>query len=223
VPGFDLVGRAFPADHTGGDYFDFFPMPEGTVGIAIGDVTGHGFGSALLMAEMRAYTRLVAASEPDVGKVLQRVGRILYGDLDKSQLITLLLVRLDPRTRSFSYANAGHLPGYLLDTSGGVESVLKATGVPLGFDPGATYPSVDSQELAPGKILTLLTDGITETEAPCGSQYGVERTLKLIGEHRDRSAAEIAESLYVDTRGFAEQRPQQDDITCVVCKAKPPA
>jgi sigma-B regulation protein RsbU (phosphoserine phosphatase) len=221
VPGFDLVGRAFPADHTGGDYFDFFPMPGGSVGIAIGDVTGHGFGSALLMAEMRAYTRMVAAAEPDVGKVLQRVGRILYSDLDSSQLITLLLVSLDPRTRSFSYANAGHVPGYLMNASGEVESTLKATGVPLGFDPGATYPSVDSEKLSPGKILTLLTDGITETEAPGGTEYGIERMLKLINEHRDISSAEIAEVLYRDARGFADQRPQQDDITYVVCKAEP--
>lgn len=221
VPGFDLVGRAFPADHTGGDYFDFFPMPGGSVGIAIGDVTGHGFGSALLMAEMRAYTRMIAAAEPDVGKVLQRVGRILYGDLASSQLITLLLVSLDPRTRSLSYSNAGHVPGYLMGSSGEVESTLKATGVPLGFDPGATYPTVDSEKLAPGKILTLLTDGITETEAPCGTEYGIERMLKLVNEHRDRSSAEIADVLCRDARGFAEQRPQQDDITCVVCKAEP--
>jgi serine phosphatase RsbU (regulator of sigma subunit) len=102
-----------------------------------------------------------------------------------------------------------------------VQATLKATGVPLGFDPGATYQAVDSEKLTPGKILTLLTDGVTESEAPCGSEYGVERMLRLISEHRDRSSAEIADFLCRDARDFADQRPQQDDITCVVCKAEP--
>jgi sigma-B regulation protein RsbU (phosphoserine phosphatase) len=220
IADFDLVGRAFPADQTGGDYFDFIPMLDGCIGIAIGDVVGHGYAAALLMAELRAYMRMVAAAELEPANVLNRVGEILYGDLDKAQLITLLMVRLDPRTGMFTYASAGHVPGYLMDASGVVEQTLGATGIPLGIDPHAKYDPSSAMKLAPGKVLTLLTDGIAETMSADEIEFGTDRILELIGENRAKSAVQIADSLYASAREHAEGRPQQDDITCVVCKAK---
>jgi sigma-B regulation protein RsbU (phosphoserine phosphatase) len=220
ITDFDLTGRAFPADQTGGDYFDFIPMLDGCIGIAIGDVVGHGYAAALLMAELRAYMRMVAAAELEPANVLNRVGEILYGDLDKAQLITLLMVRLDPRTGMFTYASAGHVPGYLMDASGVVEQTLGATGIPLGIDPHAKYDPSPAMKLAPGKVLTLLTDGIAETMSADEIEFGTDRILELIGENRAKSAVQIADSLYAAAREHAEGRPQQDDITCVVCKAK---
>jgi sigma-B regulation protein RsbU (phosphoserine phosphatase) len=220
VSDFDLVGRAFPADQTGGDYFDFIPMLDGCIGIVIGDVVGHGFASALLMAELRAYVRMVAAAELEAASVLQRLCGILYRDLDKAQLITLLMVRLDPRTGLFTYASAGHVPGYLLDSSGAVEGMLDATGIPLGITPDAEYKPSPVMKLAPGKVLALLTDGIAETMSPDGAEFGTERMVALIRDEREASSAQIAESLYRAARDYAKGAPQQDDITCVVCKTK---
>jgi len=220
IPGFDLVGRAFPADQTGGDYFDFIPMLDGCLGIAIGDVVGHGYAAALLMAELRAYVRMVAATEMEPTNVLRRVGEIVYGDLDKAQLITLLMVRLDPQTGLFSYANAGHVPGYLLDPSGSVESTLGATGIPLGIDPHPEYQPSAVMKLAPGKVLALLTDGIAETMSADDIGFGTDRTLELIRKNSANNSAQIAESLYEAAREHANGQPQQDDITCVICKSK---
>jgi sigma-B regulation protein RsbU (phosphoserine phosphatase) len=220
ISDFDLVGRAFPADQTGGDYFDFIPMLDGCIGIAIGDVVGHGFAAALLMAELRAYTRMIAATEMDVGKVLKRVGEILYKDLDKSQLITLMMVRLDPRTGMFSYASAGHVPGYLFDPSGVVERTLGATGIPLGVEPCVEYRPSAVMKLAPGKVLALLTDGITETMSPDEIEFGTERVLTLLRENRNLDSAQIANSLYQAAHDYARGQPQLDDIACVVCKTK---
>jgi sigma-B regulation protein RsbU (phosphoserine phosphatase) len=220
IANFDLVGRAFPADQTGGDYFDFIPMPDGCIGIAIGDVVGHGFASALLMAELRAYMRMVAATETEPAKVLRRVGEILYRDLDKSQLITLLMVRLDPLTESFSYASAGHVPGYLFDPKGGIESKLEATGIPLGVEPRAEYLQGPVMKLSSGKVLALLTDGITEMMSPEGAEFGIERTVGMIKRNLRERSSRIAERLYDAARNHAREKPQQDDVTCVVCKSK---
>jgi sigma-B regulation protein RsbU (phosphoserine phosphatase) len=221
ISNFDLVGRAFPADQTGGDYFDFIPMLDGCIGIVIGDVVGHGFASALRMAELRAYVRMVAATELEAAIVLQRLCGILYREPDKSQLITLLMVRLDPRTGLFTYASAGHVPGYLLDPSGAVEGTLDATGIPIGITPDAEYKPSPVMKLASGKVLALLTDGMTETMSPDGSEFGTERMLALIRDNREMSSAQIAETLYAAARDYAQEAPQQDDITCVVCKTKP--
>jgi sigma-B regulation protein RsbU (phosphoserine phosphatase) len=172
------------------------------------------------MAELRAYTRMIAATEMDVGKVLKRVGEILYKDLDKSQLITLMMVRLDPRTGMFSYASAGHVPGYLFDPSGVVERTLGATGIPLGVEPCVEYRPSAVMKLAPGKVLALLTDGITETMSPDEIEFGTERVLTLLRENRNLDSAQIANSLYQAAHDYARGQPQLDDIACVVCKTK---
>ncbi len=217
-PGFDIAGAASPADQTGGDYFDFLSMSDGCLGIAVGDVTGHGFGSALVMAETRAYLRSVAKTESDVGRVLTLVNNALAADLDGARFVTLLLARIDPRKQSLTYASAGHVPGYLFDRSGKVNSILESTGCPLGLFPGSAIPTSETISLAPGEMLVMLTDGITEAKASDETEFGNDRVLDLIKTHRDRSASQIVESIYNGVKAHAGNEPQHDDITSVVCK-----
>jgi serine phosphatase RsbU (regulator of sigma subunit) len=120
----------------------------------------------------------------------------------------------------FSYANAGHVPGYLLDPSGEIEGVLEATGIPLGIMPNPEYKPSTVMRLEQGKVLAMLTDGIMETMAPDDSEFGVDRTLALIRENRANESAQIAQALFEAARSHARGRPQQDDITCVVCKIR---
>ena len=98
VPGFDIAGAAYPEEETGGDYFDFFTMPDGCVCVCIGDVSGHGFDSALVMALTRAYVRSFAAGGSDAGEILTRVNRMLVADLGNERFVTLLCVRVHPTT-----------------------------------------------------------------------------------------------------------------------------
>ena len=132
IAGFDLAGAAFPADHTCGDYYDFVPFADGRVGIAVGDVSGHGFGPALLMAETRAYLRSLSRTSSDLRRdpaaaqppPLPRHGRraVRHPDADPPR----------PRERSLVYSSAGHIHGYVLDRAGATRHVLGSTGTPLG-------------------------------------------------------------------------------------------
>jgi serine phosphatase RsbU (regulator of sigma subunit) len=114
APGFDIAAAAYPAYETSGDYFDFILLPHNRLGIAVGDVEGHGFGSALVVALTRAYVRSFAAMGLDVDQILTQVNRMLLNDLGDGCFVTLRLASLDVGNHSLVHAGAGHLPGYVL-------------------------------------------------------------------------------------------------------------
>jgi PAS domain S-box-containing protein len=218
IEGFDLAGAAFPADAIGGDYFDFVLLPDNCIGIAIGDVSGHGVSSALLMAELRAYLRAYAQQSSDIGEILTLVNNALVSDLEQGRYATLIFCRLHPAYGTLVYANAGHTPGFILDSRGTVKRSLDSTDIPLGFLPDHKFGCSDPISLYPDDILTLLTDGITDAEKPDQSWFGVEPALECIHAHRKESARDIVNKLYQVVRDFADGMPQTDDITAIICK-----
>ena len=218
LPGFDIAGAAFPADETGGDYFDFFDMPDGCLGIVIGDVSGHGIGTALVMTETRALVRAFASSISDVAKILSQVNQLMVPDLDDGQFVTLFICRLDPRTRELTYASAGHNPGFLLDQSGGINQTLGGTGIPLGLYPDSFYSSETITLSNEGVLLLLSTDGLVEAMDPNDSQFGIERVIQHIAYQGHRPARQVIDDLFQRVRTHAGDRPQQDDITVVILK-----
>jgi sigma-B regulation protein RsbU (phosphoserine phosphatase) len=220
VDGFDIAGTAFPADATGGDYFDIVPLPKRCIGISIGDVCGHGLASAMLMAELRAYARAFARRSLRVGEILTLLNSALISDLGEESYATFAFCRLHPGTRTFTYASAGHVPGYLLDAGGGVKQVLGSTDIPLGLLEDRVFSGSEEIGLQPGEILALLTDGITEAERPDQAQFGAARAIEFIREHRQESAAHIVGGLFRAVREFAGGLPQRDDITAVICKSQ---
>jgi len=217
-PGFDIGGASYPAEATGGDYFDYLPMLNNRLGIVVGDVTGHGIGPALLMAETRAYLRVLAGRREEVGEILDRANSILAEDVGSERYITLFLGRLDPATRTLVYASAGHPAGFLLDKAGSVKTVLRRTGLPLGMRNDTKYPAGTEVSLASGDIVALLTDGIEEASSPDESLFGNERILDVVRCHREKPAREIVHALYESARAFANHAPQVDDITAIVVK-----
>lgn len=217
---FEIAGASFPADSTGGDYYDFFSMQDEGVGIAIGDVSGHGIGPALLMAETRAYIRILSRNRKDLGEILTRANRILAEDVSYERFVTLFLARLDPVTRVLEYASAGHPAGFVFDEVGQVRGRLKRTGIPLGLQPEASYAAGASVQLAAGDLVLLLTDGIEEALAPNGEFFQVDRVLETVRAHRHLPAAQIVASVYEAVRQFARETPQLDDITLVAIKVK---
>jgi sigma-B regulation protein RsbU (phosphoserine phosphatase) len=219
VDGFDLAGAAFPADATGGDYFDFVPLPDNYLGIVVGDVSGHGMGSALLMVELRAYLRAYAQKTPDVGEILTMVNNALVSDLEQDRYATLIFCRLKPQTRTLVYSSAGHTPGFILDSAGATRRTLDSMDIPLGFLAGHKFGCSEPIVLGPGDILALLTDGIIDAERPDHTYFGVDSALDFIREHRRESSRDIVKLLYRKVRDFSEGLPQVDDITAVICKA----
>ena len=219
-PGFDIAGASFPAEATGGDYFDFLPMANGRVGFVVGDVTGHGVGPALLMAETRASLRVLAGRREDPSEILTRANSILAEDVGSERFITLFLGCIDPKTHGFVYASAGHPPGYVLDTQGQIKTTLKRTGIPLGMRPDFQFASAPELILSPGDIVLVLTDGIEEATAPDETLFGIDRIIEIVRANRTSSAQKIVQTLYEEVRAFANHAPQVDDITAIVIKVQ---
>jgi sigma-B regulation protein RsbU (phosphoserine phosphatase) len=220
LPGYDIAGASYPAEATGGDYFDYLPMLNDRWGFIVADVSGHGVGPALLMAETRAYLRVLAGRREDVGEILTRANSVLAEDVGTERFVTLFLARLDPRERALMYASAGHSPGFILDRSGAVKTKLPRTGIPLGMRPDTQYVPSEAYKLAPGDIVLLLTDGVEETCSPENALLGIDRTLDILRDFRSKSAQEIVEGLYDASRRFCHNAPQTDDITAIVIKVQ---
>jgi sigma-B regulation protein RsbU (phosphoserine phosphatase) len=218
LAGFDIAGASHPAEATGGDYFDFLPMLSGRLGIVVGDVTGHGVGPALLMAETRAYLRVLAGRREDVGEILTRANGILAEDIGSERFITLCLLSLDPQNRSLFYASAGHTPGYILGPDGQVRLTLPRTGIPLGMRPDTQYQSSPQISLLSGDVGVLSTDGIEEAVSPQDALFGIERALEVVRAHRQEPASQIVDALYRAVREFGGELPQTDDFTAIVFK-----
>jgi serine phosphatase RsbU (regulator of sigma subunit) len=217
LPGLDIAGASFPAEATGGDYFDYIPTRDGELAVIIGDVCGHGFGPALVMAQLRAYLRAFLLTRTDVGEIVRLLNSALAGDIDR--FVTLLFAKIDPRTRSLVYSGAGHLPGYVLDADGVVKARLESTGMPLAVLPDTEYATESSPPLNPGEIVVLLTDGIVEAHGPDENLFGIDRALQLVAANRQHSARDILNALYGAIREFCGPQIQLDDMTAIVIKA----
>lgn len=217
--GFEIEGASRPAEGISGDYFDYIPLRDGSLGLVIGDVSGHGLGPALLMAATRSYLRALALTYCDVGEILTLLNQALAADVADGRFVTLLLARLDPRRRSFVYCSAGHQPAFLLDPAGDVRAELGSTDVPLGVMCDGAFSASAPYTLEPGELVVMLTDGIVEASGRNGEPFGTDRMLETVRANRRHSAGQIVESLYQEVGRHAQHHPHADDITAVVIKA----
>ena len=218
IPGFDLAGASYPATATGGDYFDFIPMLNERIGVVVGDVTGHGLGPALIMADARAYLRTLAHSFSNVRDILLHANELLRADIGWDRFISVFFGMLCPTDHAFTFLNAGHPSGFLMDRTGQIKAELAASLPALGMFPIEAAPEPVTLALDPGNLLLLLTDGVTEATAPSGEQFGLERTLDLVQACRAQSADEVIRTLFATVQDFTQNQPQADDITMVVVK-----
>ncbi len=218
LPGFDIAGVSFPADETGGDFFDYIPMANDTVGIAVGDVSSHGLGSALLMAETRAYLRALALAHNDVGEILTAANRLILSDAEGTYFVTLFLGRLDPRRRTLDYAAAGH-SAFLVEASGAT-TLLNSTSLPLGIEDELVVDHSPRLELLPGQTILICTDGIHEALSEDRQMFGTDRILEHLRLSHHRTADELITALHDDVQQFVGDGPQADDITAVAIKVE---
>lgn len=224
LPGFDIAGAWYPAEFAAGDHFDYLPMPGDAIGIVVSDVCGHGFSAALLMSVVHAYMHCLAENHDCVEEILTRANGTLLKEIEENRFVTLFFARLDPRSRSLTYASAGHPTGYVLSASGEVRHRLEATGPPLGILADAQFPGNGPVTLDPGDVVLLLTDGVIEARAPEQTdEYGVQRALDVVVANRHQAAAEIVAALYQAVQQYSQQDRQLDDITIVVIKVAPEA
>ena len=219
LPGFDIAGAVYPAEFAAGDYFDYIPMPDGSVGFVVGDVAGHGLGPGIVMALTYAHLRSLVQVHNDIQDVLTRLNRFLVNETD--HFVTLLFGRLIPDTKSFVAVNAGHPPGYVLDRSGQINAQIGSTSLPLAVLPDAEFPCCDPVTLKPGDVVLLFTDGIPEARSAEYESFGDGRMLQVVAANRDRPAAEIVDAIHDAVQEFCRPGKPCDDITAIVIKVGP--
>lgn len=216
LPGFDIAGALCPAKSAAGDYFDYFPLSDGALALAVGDVSSHGMGPALLMSETRACLRTLAQSHGDIGEILTKANQLLTADTSDFHFITLALARLDAVDRTLVYAGAGQR-SYLYRASGRWER-LEAKNLPLGVRDELKFVTEGPVSLASGDIVVLMTDGVYDAESPQHERFGVQRAFSSIERHRDQPAQQIINAVFSEIRQFTRDAPPSDDLTMVVAK-----
>ena len=218
IDGFDIGGASSPAAATGGDYFDYLKTTDGQLVLAVADVSGHGAGPAMLMAETRAYLRLLVRNRHHLGDILVRANNMVGEDVGKDRFITMHLVKLDSKSKMIAHSSSGHAPGYIIGEKGEIKSKMKRTGIALGVTPDAPYEVEGPLKLVKGDIIILLTDGLAETPNSEGELFGAQRVIDELHRNRSLSASEIVNSVFKRVADFSQGAEQEDDYTMIVAK-----
>ena len=221
VTGLDLAGRSIYCDETGGDYFDFLDTGASSdreIGVVVGDVSGHGIPSALLMTSARAYLRQRSYMAGSLAEVVRDVNRQFCRDVkDSGRFMTLFLARIDVGAMELTWVRAGHDPALLYDPQSDRFEELGGRGLPLGVKADFRFEEHHCG-LAPGRILVIGTDGIWEARNRIGREFGKSRFRDFIRTQAQGSADDIADGVIKAVNGFLEGQPPQDDITLLVAK-----
>ena len=212
------AGRCIPAGAVGGDYFGYFPRGRDGVDTLIGDVSGHGVGAALIMAEARTMFMAERLAAPSAAELLAKLNDLLHDDLECAGLfITACCAIFDAPTRTLSYANAGHPPPLLLRESATKCTRLDADGLLLGIEKDVAFADM-RVTLETGDIVVFYTDGITETENTAGEMFGIERLGQALTAHRRENPETVVSNILATLEHFGGGREHEDDLTLVVMK-----
>jgi len=223
LAGFDIFGMNRPADQTGGDYYDWQPLPDGKLAVALADVSGHGIGPALVMAVCRAYARATAMTLPDPAALLTRVNELLHGDLPSDRFITFVMAVLG-EAGDVKLISAGHGPTLLYRASTGEVTQYGGDGMPLGISPDENYGPTTSITLEERDVLVMLTDGFFEWARPSdGQAFGTSRLEEALRTAAHQDAATILKSIDASVCNFCNGSAQPDDMTAIVIKRIAPA
>ena len=216
VPGLDIAGLSESAREVGGDYYDHLDLGGGRVLLVIADVSGKGVPAALLMSGFRAslMSQDTSGGAPDV--VAARVNDFLHKSVEPGRFVTAFFGFLDAGSGRFVYVNAGHNPPVLLRADGTLEW-LHEGGLILGIMPDSPFTS-GGTTLAPGELLVLYTDGVTEGADAANEQFGEERLVALLRVARAASSRDIAHRIVREVRAFEGASGPADDITVLVAR-----
>ena len=210
LEGWQIYPLYRPAREVGGDFYDFFKLEDGRLGLIVGDATGKGVPAALVMASARSMLRAVAQTSTSPGDVLRRVNDPLATDIPPNMFVTCFYAILDPKSGNLTYANAGHDLPYL--HRDGEAEELRATGMPLGLMPKMVYEEKETI-LEAGDNAVLYSDGLVEAHDPEGEMFGFPRLRALVAEHAEEERP-LGDFLLEELYSFVgESWEQEDDIT----------
>jgi sigma-B regulation protein RsbU (phosphoserine phosphatase) len=222
--GMDIAGRSIYCDQTGGDYFDFFEFDDphrGKIGLVVGDVSGHGIPSALLMATARAFIRFRTFMPGSIAQALTDVNRQLVRDVGNSgQFMTLFYLVVDPIEKTLNWIRAGHDPAILYDTNKETFEELRGTGIALGVDKDWRYEENQKTGLADGQTIVIGTDGIWEACNSKGEMFGKALLYEIIRKNQQADAGKILDTIIEALERFREGHALEDDVTLIVMKVR---
>ncbi len=215
IPGYEVAIESAIARNLGGDYCDVLPMKDGRFLLVMGDVSGHGVSSALLMAMAKAVAFDYADAGGDAIELLRQMNRLVFHLMNRRKLMTYFAGVLTPETGKFHFSNAGH-PFPLKITAGGEVEELALVHMPLGLLERRTQFQIQETEIPPGAFLLLYTDGLVEMTDQGERQYGYERLAEAVSMMKGRPASAVVESLRELYHRYHGERDLDDDITYLV-------
>jgi len=218
VAGFDVAGFSEPADETGGDIYDFFPISGGRLAVVVADATGHGIGPALVIAETRAMLRALSGQTADVPVVMGAANDLLSADLSEGRFVTCFLGVLDQAESRLTFASAGHGPILFYDREADGFEELSATAVPLGILNEVSFEDTVARTLRKGDFAAIVTDGLFEAVNSAGEQFGIARICDLLRVNQGLPAREMIARLRASVAEWAGELPQADDLTAVIIR-----
>lgn len=216
-PHFDIAAFTQPSRQVGGDYYDFFLLPDGCLGMVIADVSGKGLGAALLVSQIQAILKAEVRHQRNVAHAIGSTNTFVSEITSSEQFATMVYAEYNQATRELTYTNAGHNQPMLVRPNGSHER-LDCGGLVLGVMPSVTY-EVGCVSLNPGDTILFFTDGLSDLESLSGEDFGEERALELVIKHRNLPPDALAREIVKDATTFSAGDLGFDDLTIVVFRA----
>lgn len=217
LSGIEVAGYSMAANDVGGDYYDYFLINEGQLAIAVGDVTGHGVSSGLLMACAKGGVLTLVSVDPAPQAVMFGLNNLICTTGGKRNLMSFIYAVFDNQQHQLELTNAGHPYPYLYKAASGQVEPLEISAYPLGVKRNTPYQTLTIR-LQPGDTLVFYTDGIVEAQNLDGDLYGYQRLEETIAAYGERSALELKDAILESAKTFAGGQPFEDDITLVVLR-----
>lgn len=216
IKGYEICGENIPAREMGGDYFDFIPLSDGKLAICLGDVSGKGITAALLMSNLQATIRSQSLLNPSSEQAIGKTNLLLYNSTDTDKFVTCFYCILDPVSHTIESTNAGHdYPVFFY--SNGSQKRLKKGGPILGFMADIGYES-EVTEMAPGDLVMIYSDGLTDAIDSDGDEFGEKRLLDFVKGHITLPIKELSDLIFTTIGTFSGSNTTRDDMTLVLLR-----
>lgn len=216
LDGYEFQGISFSCYEIGGDYYDFIPIEDNKMIVALGDVSGKGTAAALLMSSLHAAIHAQATSNRPLADMITSVNQYLAENTPANRFVTLFIAELDPASGKLRYINAGHNPP-LVGRANGLIEQLSSGGFPLGILPSAEF-EVGETQLGYGEALIVYSDGVSEANNLLEEEFGLDRLTEVVRRNITSSAAGIRDKVESALSSFTQTAPANDDITLVIVK-----
>lgn len=222
IYGLDIAGKNIPCEEVGGDYFDYIYNEEDTADaftVVVGDITGHGVDSALLMSSARAFLRMRASQPGSITDIVMDMNKHMTEDVHSSgRFMTLFYLTVEEKRRSLSWIRAGHDPALFYDPAQDKFEELKGPGLVLGVGQDFSYQLQRKDGLKKNQLIVIGTDGIWEGCNKEGQMFGKERLKDVVRRNASSNAGTILDAVFKEHAGFTQGVRQEDDLTLVVVK-----